>query len=57
MKKMKESVNVKIIYHFYHHVVKAELKKRDFPKDVVRKIDEEHIKLFNGQKILEIQDY
>ena len=38
-------------------MVKAELKRRDFPKDVVRKIGEEHLKLFNGQKILEIQDY
>ena len=50
MKKMKESVNVKIIYHFYHHVVKAELKKRDFPKDVVRKIDEEHHKIIQRAK-------
>lgn len=47
---MKESVNVKIIYHFYHHVVKAELKKRDFPKDVVRKIDEEHHKIIQRAK-------
>lgn len=50
MKKIKESVNVKIIYHFYHHVVKAELKKRDFPKDVVRKIDEEHHKIIQRAK-------
>lgn len=42
MKKVKETINVKIIYHFYHHVVKAELKRRGFPKDVVRKIGEEH---------------
>lgn len=34
MKKMKETLNVKIIYHFYHHVVKDELKRRGFPKDV-----------------------
>ena len=50
MKKMKESVNVKIIYHFYHHVVKAELKRRDFPKDVVRKIGEEHHKIIQWAK-------
>lgn len=50
MKKMKESVNVKIIYHFYHHVVKAELKRRDFPKDVVRKIGEEHHKIIQRAK-------
>ena len=40
----KEILNVKIIYHFYHHVVKAELKRRGFPKDVARKIGEELIK-------------
>ena len=50
MKKMKESVNVKVIYHFYHHVVKAELKRRAFPKDVVRKIDEEHHKIIQRAK-------
>ena len=50
MKKMKESVNVKIIYHFYHHVVKAELKRRGFSKDVARKIGEEHHKIIQRAK-------
>ena len=50
MKKMKESVNVKIIYHFYHHLVKAELKRRGFSKDVARKIGEEHHKIIQRAK-------
>ena len=50
MKKMKEILNVKIIYHFYHHVVKAELKRRGFPKDVARKIGEEHYKIIQRAK-------
>ena len=47
---MKEILNVKIIYHFYHHVVKAELKRRGFPKDVARKIGEEHYKIIQRAK-------
>lgn len=50
MKKVKETINVKIIYHFYHHVVKAELKRRGFPKDVVRKIGEKHHKIIQRAK-------
>ena len=50
MKKMKEILNVKIIYHFYHHVVKAELKRRGFSKDVARKIGEEHHKIIQRAK-------
>ncbi len=47
---MKETLNVKIIYHFYHHVVKDELKRRGFPKDVARKIGEEHHKIIQRAK-------
>ena len=54
---MKETVNVKIIYSFYHTSVKAELKRRGFSKDVAKKISEEHKKLLNEQKILENLDY
>lgn len=30
---MKNTFNVKLIYHFYHSAVKAELKRRGFSKN------------------------
>lgn len=36
---MKDTMNVKMIYHFYHSAIKAELKKRGFSKDIPKKID------------------
>ena len=30
---MKNTLNVKVLYHFYHSAVKAELKRRGFSKD------------------------
>lgn len=47
---MKEILNVKIIYHFYHHVVKAEIEKKRLPEDVARKIGEEHHKIIQRAK-------
>ena len=35
---MKNTFNVKVLYHFYHSAVKAELKRRGFSKDVSGKI-------------------
>ena len=39
---MENTFSVKMIFHFYHSVVKAELKRRGFPKEVAKKIEEEH---------------
>ena len=39
---MKNTFSVRLIYHFYHIAVKAELKKRGFPKNTSRKIAKEH---------------
>lgn len=39
---MKNTFSVRLIYHFYHNAVKAELKKRGFPKNTSRKITKEH---------------
>ena len=39
---MKNTFSVRLIYHFYHNAVKAELKKRGFPKNTSRKIAKEH---------------
>ena len=39
---MKNTFSVRLIYHFYHNAVKAELKKRGFPKNTSRKISKEH---------------
>ena len=42
---MENTLSVKMIFHFYHSVVKAELKRRGFPKEVAKKIEEEHGKI------------
>ena len=42
---MENTFGVKMIFHFYHSVVKAELKRRGFPKEVAKKIEEEHGKI------------
>lgn len=42
---MENTFSVKMIFHFYHSVVKAELKRRGFPKEVAKKIEEEHGKI------------
>ncbi len=34
---MENTFSVKMIFHFYHSVVKAELKRRGFPKEVAKK--------------------
>ena len=39
---MKNTFSVRFIYHFYHNAVKAELKRRGFPKNTSRKIAKEH---------------
>ena len=38
---MENTFSVKMIFHFYHSVVKAELKRRSFSKEVAKKIEEE----------------
>ena len=38
---MENTFSVKMIFHFYHSVVKAELKRRGFPKEVAKKIEED----------------
>lgn len=42
---MENTFSVKMIFHFYHSVVKAELKRRGFSKEVAKKIEEEHGKI------------
>ena len=42
---MENTLSVKMIFHFYHSVVKAELKRRGIPKEVAKKIEEEHGKI------------
>ena len=39
---MKNTLQAKLIYHFYHSAVKAELKRRGFSKNTVKKIEKEH---------------
>ena len=39
---MKNTFSVRLIYHFYHGAVKAELKRRGFPKSTSKKIAKEH---------------
>lgn len=39
---MNYSFNVRIRSHFYHSAVKAELERRNFPKDMAKKIFAEH---------------
>lgn len=47
---MKDTISVKMLYHFYHSAIKAELKKRGFSKDIPRKINEEHKKIIARAK-------
>ena len=47
---MKNRLGVKVLYHFYHSAVKAELKKRGFSKDVSGKINEEHKRIIGRAK-------
>lgn len=47
---MKNTFNVKVLYHFYHSVVKAELKRRGFSKEVSKKINEEHKRIVQRAK-------
>lgn len=39
---MKNTFGVRLIYHFYHSAVKAELKRRGFSKNTSQKIEKEH---------------
>ena len=39
---MKNTLQAKLIYHFYHSAVKAELKRRGFSKNTAQKIAREH---------------
>ncbi len=47
---MKNTLNVKMLYQFYHHAVKAELKRNGFPKDIAKKINVEHRKIIERAK-------
>lgn len=39
---MKNTLNVKMLYQFYHHAVKAELKRNGFSADIAKKINAEY---------------
>ncbi len=47
---MKNTLSVKMIYHFYHSAVKTELKRRGFSKDIPEKIGAEHKKIIKRAK-------
>ena len=47
---MKNTLSVKMVYHFYHSAVKKELKRRGFSKDIPEKIGEEHKKIIKRAK-------
>lgn len=47
---MKNTMNVKMIYHFYHSAIKAELKKRGFSKDIPKKIDKAYEEIVKRAK-------
>ena len=47
---MKNTFGVKLIYQFYHSSVKAELKRRGFSKDIVKKIAKEHKQIVERAK-------
>ena len=47
---MKSTFGVKLIYQFYHSSVKAELKRREFSKDVTKKIANEHKQIVERAK-------
>ena len=54
---MENTFSVKMIFHFYHSVVKAELKRRGFPKEVAKKIEKEHGKIVARARILVSQSF
>ena len=47
---MKNTFGVKLIYQFYHSSVKEELKRREFSKDVTKKIANEHKRIVERAK-------
>ena len=47
---MKNTLNVKMLYQFYHHAVKAELKQNGFSADIAKKINAEHRKIIERAK-------
>lgn len=47
---MKNTLNVKMLYQFYHHAVKAELKRNGFSADIAKKINAEHRKIIEQAK-------
>ncbi len=47
---MKNTFGVKLIYQFYHSSVKAELKRREFSRDVTKKIANEHKRIVERAK-------
>ena len=47
---MKNTLNVKMLYQFYHHAVKAELKRNGFSADIAKKINAEHRKIIERAK-------
>lgn len=47
---MKSTFGVKLYYHFYHSVVKAEIKRGGFSADIPAKIHSEHEKIINRAK-------
>lgn len=47
---MKNTFGVKLICQFYHSSVKAELKRREFSKDVTKKIANEHKRIVERAK-------
>ena len=47
---MKNTFGVKLIYQFYHSSVKAELKRREFSKDVTKKSANEHKRIVERAK-------
>lgn len=50
---MKNTLNVKMLYQFYHHAVKAELKRNGFSADIAKKSMQNIERLSNEQKRLE----
>lgn len=47
---MKNTLGVKVIYNFYHSVVKAELKRRGFSKKTAKRISKEHKEIIKRAK-------
>lgn len=50
MRKHENTLNVKMLYQFYHHAVKAELKRNGFSADIAKKINAEHRKIIERAK-------